>query len=143
MSTELGKREDLLPVANLNEPLPNLDDAQELPVDLCGSYWTPEDAGESKRLFFVEVKPQKVISATNPDELIYLDCAVFIENKDGEVQTVINGSRRLVGAIEQCIDSGRISKGSPISVTYMGKRKNKTNGFSSDNWSIKPLIIKL
>ena len=55
--------------------LPSLEDAQELPIDLCGNYWTPEHAGEFKKMFFVEIKPQKVLSATNPDELIDLDCA--------------------------------------------------------------------
>ena len=33
--------------------LPSLDDAQELPIDLCGNYWSPEQAGEFKKIFFV------------------------------------------------------------------------------------------
>ena len=32
--------------------LPSLDDAQELPIDLCGNYWSPEKAGEFKKIFF-------------------------------------------------------------------------------------------
>ena len=63
--------------------LPSLDDAQELPIDLCGNYWSPEKAGEFKKIFFVEIKPQKVLSATNPDELIDLDCAFFFRKKGG------------------------------------------------------------
>lgn len=31
--------------------LPSLEDAQELPIDLCGNYWTPEHAGEFKKMF--------------------------------------------------------------------------------------------
>ena len=59
--------------------LPSLEDAQELPIDLCGNYWTPEKPGEFRKMYFVEIKPQKVLSATSPDELIDLDCATFLE----------------------------------------------------------------
>lgn len=124
--------------------LPSLEDAQELPVDLCGNYWTPEHAGEFKKMFFVEIKPQKVLSATNTGELIDLDCATFLERtEDGVVQTVTNGSRRLVGILEQYIENGSLKSGVPLKITYMGKRKNKTNNFQSDNWSVKPLRINL
>lgn len=94
--------------------LPSLEDAQELPIDLCGNYWTPEHAGEFRKMFFVEIKPQRVLSATNPDELIDLDCATFLERtEDGTVQTVTNGSRRLVGILEQYIENGSLKTGTP------------------------------
>lgn len=124
--------------------LPSLKDAQELPIDLCGNYWTPEMTGEFKRMFFVEIKSQKVLSATGNGELIDLDCATFLEQtEDGTIQTVTNGSRRLVGILEQYVDNGLIRNGTPLKITYMGKRKNKTNTFQSDNWSVKPLRIDL
>lgn len=124
--------------------LPSLDDAEELPIDLCGNYWTPEMPGEFKKVFFAEIKPQKVLSASNPDELIDLDCAIFLEKlADGTIQTVTNGSRRLVGILEQYIGNGSIKRGMPLKITYMGKRKNKTNNFQSDNWSVRPLRINL
>ena len=119
--------------------LPSLEDAQELPIDLCGNYWTPEKPGEFRKMYFVEIKPQKVLSATSPDELIDLDCATFLEKSaDGT-----NGSRRLVGILEQYIENGSLKSGMPLKITYMGKRKNKTNNFQSDNWSVKPLRINL
>lgn len=124
--------------------LPSLDDAEELPIDLCGNYWTPEMPGEFKKVFFAEIKPQKVLSATNSDELIDLDCAIFVEKTtDGTLQTVTNGSRKLVGMLEQYIANGSLKSGVPLKITYMGKRKNKTNNFQSDNWSVKPLRINL
>lgn len=124
--------------------LPSLKDAEELPIDLCGNYWTPEVPGEFKRMFFVEIKPQKVLSATGNGELIDLDCATFLEQtEDGTIQTVTNGSRRLVGILEQYVDNGLIRNGTPLKITYMGKRKNKTNTYQSDNWSVKPLRIDL
>lgn len=149
MSKELALKEQEssfeIQAADLNKSdLPSLEDAQELPVDLCGNYWTPEYAGEFKKMFFVEIKPQKVLSATNPSELIDLDCATFLERSDdGIVQTVTNGSRRLVGILEQYIENGSLKSGVPLKITYMGKRKNKTNNFQSDNWSVKPLRINL
>lgn len=123
---------------------PSLKDAQELPIDLCGNYWTPEMPGEFKRMFFVEIKSQKVLSANNTGELIDLDCATFLEqSEDGTIQTVTNGSRRLVGILEQYVENGLIRNGTPLKITFMGKRKNKTNNFSSDSWSVRPLRIEL
>ena len=149
MSKELALKEQEssfeIQAADLStSDLPSLEDAQELPVDLCGNYWTPEPAGEFKKMFFVEIKPQKVLSATGTGELIDLDCATFLErSEDGIVQTVTNGSRRLVGILEQYIENGSLKSGVPLKITYMGKRKNKTNNFQSDNWSVKPLRINL
>ena len=124
--------------------LPSLEDAQELPIDLCGNYWTPEKPGEFRKMYFVEITPQKVWSATSTGEFIDLDCATFLEKSaDGTVQTVTNGSRRLVGILEQYIENGSLKSGMPLKITYMGKRKNKTNNLQSDNWSVKPLRINL
>lgn len=129
---------------DLSGKLPDLAVANEMPIDLCGNYWTPEKEGELKRLYFVEIKPQKVLSSTGTGEIIDLDCAVFLEQKpDGTVQTITNGSRRLVGVLESYVTQGYIGHGTPLQITYMGKRKNKSNNFSSDSWSIKPLIIQL
>lgn len=129
---------------DLSGGLPSLDDATELPYDLCGNYWTPEESGESKKVFFVEIKPQKVLSANGTGEILSLDCATFIEQtKDGSLQTITNGSRRLVGILEQYVDSGLIKNGTPLKIEYKGKRKNKTNSFSSDNWSVRPLVISI
>ena len=129
---------------DLSGNLPDLKDANEIHIDLCGNYWTPEKEGEMKRLYFVEIKPQKVLSSAGTGEIIDLDCAVFLEQKtDGTVQTVTNGSRRLVGVLESYVVQGYIGHGTPLQITYMGKRKNKSNNFSSDSWSIKPLMIRI
>jgi len=146
METNVVKREsNILNVmaVDLSQSLPDLSKANELPVDLSGNYWTPEVQGETKRLFFVEIKPQKVLSANGTGELIDLDCAVFLEQTANGVSTLINGSRRLVGVLEQYVDAGAIKQGTPLQITYNGKKRNKSNAFSSDNWSIKPLLIQI
>ncbi|WP_418894200.1 hypothetical protein [Limibacterium fermenti] len=143
---ESGTENDAFEVqkVDLKGDLPDLSKANEMPVDLCSDYWTPEAAGEMKRLYFVEIKPQKVSSANSSGEIIDLDCAVFLEQKpDGSVQTITNGSRRLVGVLESYAAQGMIGHGTPLQITYLGKRKNKSNNFSSDSWSIKPLIINI
>lgn len=142
----LRKNESSLDVqtVDLNSgDIPSLKDAQELPIDLCGNYWTPENPGEYKKVIFLEIKPQKVLSQST-GELIDLDCAVFAEqNENGDLVTVMNGSIRLVGTLQPYIESGTIKHGTLLKITFMGKRKNKTNSYSSDNWSIKPLRIDL
>lgn len=147
-TTEITKRtENALDVqtVDLNSGnLPNLNEADVLPVDLTGNYWTPEEEGEAKRLFFVEIKPQQVLSSSGTGEIIDLDCAVFLEQKeDKTVQTIINGSRRLVGVLESYMNQALIGYGTPLLITYLGKKRNKTNSFQSDNWSIKPLKISI
>lgn len=139
-----NQEEIYIPAVNINQELPPLSEATELPLDLCGNYWTPETEGESKRLFFVKIEPQKVLSADGSGMPIDLDCAFFLEQKeDGTVQTITNGSRRLVGILEQFVQSGFIKSGTPLKITYKGKKKNKTNNFTSDNWSVIPLLIKV
>ena len=123
--------------------LPDLEKADVMPVDLTGNYWTPEKDGESKRLFFVDIQPQKVLSSAGTGEIIDLDCAVFLEQNGNDIKTVTNGSRRLVGVLESYLVQGLIGQGTPLLITYLGKRRNKTNSFSSDNWSIKPLRISI
>jgi hypothetical protein len=126
-----------------NGKLPLLADATVVPISLNFSYWTPENKGDSKRAFFLEVRPEKV-QAVNADGETELDCAIFLEQlPDGTVQQIGNGSKRLVGPIMDAVDRGLIQKGVPLLITYLGKKKNKTNSFMSDDWSIKPLIINI
>ena len=128
---------------DLSKELPNLHvEAKELPIDLSSSYWTPEVSGENKRGFF-----QRIETATYVDEktceAIELPCIIFIAQDDkGNVTTVRNGSKRLVAAIEEAVKDGRISEGMPLSITFLGEEKNKTNGFKSARWSVRPLIVK-
>ena len=83
MKTDLANQENKsafeVAAFDLKSGLPNLNEANEMPVDLCGNYWSPEKEGESKRMFFVEIKQQKVLSANGNGEIIDLDCAAFLE----------------------------------------------------------------
>lgn len=117
----------------------DLTKAEAEPIEMSGEYWSPEKAGESKRLFFVQLIPQIVLDMQTgkPQELL---TAQFVENVNGELRTIRNGSRRLVGVFEQM--QNIIKPGDAFEITYQGKEKNKNNSFLSDTWSVKRLILK-
>lgn len=119
------------------EQLPDISKAQELPINLMSTYWTPEKEGETKNLFFSHVDDADLI---DPDtgEVKTLRTAFFYEPVNGEVNNIRNASKRLVGAIE----NNNIQRGTPLRITYLGKKKNVNNAFKSDDWSVKPLLLE-
>ncbi|RIV19749.1 hypothetical protein DYU11_22735 [Fibrisoma montanum] len=127
-----------------NNNLPDLESAHEMPLDFMSDYWTPENIGESKRVFFVKIDKSLVRDINDAEVVHELPCAFFLERTPkGEVRQIRNGSKRLVGALEVAYEQAMIQRGTPLLITYLGKKSNKTNSFKSDNWSIKPLVINV
>ncbi|MDY8137604.1 hypothetical protein [Aquimarina sp. 2201CG5-10] len=128
-------------LTNLDQ-LPNLHDAKLSPRELSSDYWTPEEQGEYKVGIIVEIKEETYISEETGEE-INLPCIIMLaQDSSGDFNTIRNGSKRLVGTIEDAINSGElIFNQTPVRVTYVGKSKNKTNSFKSDRWSVKPIIL--
>jgi len=127
-----------LSVVNLSGNLPDLSTAEAYPFDLMSDYWTPELPMESKRVFFDKISTRPVL-AQESDEIIDLECAFFIEQTKEGIKTISNGSKRLVGAIQ----ASQIQQGTPLLITFLGKKKNSTNNYKSDSWSVKPLRINI
>lgn len=130
-----------LQAVDLTKPLPNLSESEIIPIDLMADYWTPEKIGECRRLFFDKLQMRKV-QDMQTGAVIDLLCVYFVEKTegdDGAVKTISNGSKRLVGIFE----GGAYQRGTPFLITYLGKKKNKVNTFMSDQWSVKPLLIKI
>lgn len=127
---------------DLEGELPNLHtEAKPLPVDLSSTYWTPEEKGEEMRGFYQRIEESTYTNETTGEQ-IQLPCLILIaQNKDGNITTIRNGSKRLVASIEDAVNDGRLTAGTPILITYLGKERNKTNSFMSDRWSVKPLIV--
>jgi hypothetical protein len=117
---------------------PDLDNANVYPFDLMADYWTPESPGEIKNVLFDKLAMRSVVDQQT-NEPIDLECAYFFEEVNGEIKSVSNGSKRLVGAIE----ANKIHRGTPLRITYMGKKRNKSNSFHSDNWSVKVLRLNI
>lgn len=114
------------------DSIPSLDDYVPASVDLSGEYWTPEE-GEVRRLIFWSIEQRGVPDQKDPNLMVELPCCVFIDpQKDGKHRTVANGSKRLVAAFE---NSG-IEQGTPVQITYVGKKRNRTNANMSDHWSV-------
>lgn len=123
--------------------LPNLHQADTSPRELSSEYWTPEKEGEYKVGVILEVKDEVYVNEQTGEE-VNLPCAIILsQNEDLTFSTIRNGSKRLVATIEGAVSQGEIVPGkTPVKITFIGKAKNKTNGFLSDRWSVKPLIIK-
>tara|TARA_A100000164_G_scaffold380669_1_gene428971 strand:- start:29 stop:448 length:420 start_codon:yes stop_codon:yes gene_type:complete len=138
MQTENSTTEKSL--ANLNQ-LPNLHEAQVSQRELSSTYWTPENEGEYKVGVIFEIKEESY--EDQQGEVIKLPCIIMLsQEKDGSFNTIRNGSKRLVATIENAIESGEVAlRSTPVKVAYLGKQRNKTNAFSSDRWSVKPIIV--
>ncbi len=120
--------------------LPDLSTAVEMPLDLMSDYWTPENPGEYKLVFFDRIDVSQVLTQDDTPALIDLECAYFLEQDNkGEIKSIRNGSKRLVGALL----AQQVQRGTALKITYMGKKKNRSNAFKSDSWSIKPLILNI
>jgi hypothetical protein len=102
--------------------------------DLSQEYWTPNDVGEKRRMVFVEVNERTVLDQKTAEEIL-LPCVVFIQPINNESKTVVNGSKRLVAVFE----NNAMEAGTPVEITYKGKKKNRTNGNMSDDWSVVKL----
>lgn len=135
------------PVTIAINQLPDLSTAIEEPIELGYLYWSPVTIGEYKRGVVINIENsfyEKIDDKTNETTEIELPCVIFAEQKpDGTWIKISNGSKRLVAVIENCLKTGSIIAGkTPIQIKYTGKKKNSTNGFSSDTFEVKPLQLK-
>ena len=123
------------------QDIPNLEeDYEPNSVDLSSNYWTPETAGEKRRLIFWETALRSCQDHNNPEKQVELECAVFIQrDNEGGYRSVMNGSARLVALFE----NNQIAQGTPVEITYRGKQKNRTNSNMSDRWSVVTLGKKV
>ena len=120
------------------DDIPNLNDFVVDSADLSSEYWTPEQ-GEIRRLVFWGIELRQVPKHDNPNESVELDTAIFIEpDVDGNYSTVQNASKRLVAAFQ----NSSVEKGTPVQITYLGKKRNRTNQHLSDHWSVVTLRAK-
>jgi len=130
--------------ANLDvqKSLPDLSKSKKHFVPLNIDYWSPEEAGEEKLVYIHSIGGHEV-----PDletgEIKTLQCVMMIEKQKDTVKRFINASRVLVGNIQDAISRGEIvpkTTLTPVSITFLGSMKNRSNAFSSNRWQIVPLI---
>ena len=126
--------------------VPSLENAQPATVAIGSEYWTPENAGEKKKCFILGVEVQeyqKVDDKTGEViETVDLPCVVMaVPDGLGGYTQFGNGSKRLVGVVEEAEKKGAVIYGeTPLQITFTGKKRNKTNANMSDTWDVRPLI---
>jgi hypothetical protein len=122
--------------------LPNLHEAKLSFRELSSEYWTPENEGDYRVGVLLNIN-EEPYEDEKTGETVMLPCIIFLsQNQDGTFKTIKNGSKRLVATMESNLESGEIElETTPIRITFNGKKKNKTNGFNSDTWSVKPILL--
>lgn len=131
-----GSMTNQLKPIDMSGDVPDLADADEMPIDLNSEYWTPEKEGEHKLVFFDCVQQiEKIDEDTGETE--QARAVYFIEKVDGKLKRIYNQSIRLVSIFAE----NNIPAHTAFKITYLGKKKNKNNSFSSDHWSVTPLRV--
>jgi hypothetical protein len=121
--------------------LPDLSTAQVFPVDLVSEYFSPTTEGESIRCIFFKIDTATAADQQTGDP-IDLECVFFaVPDEKGNARIFRNGSRQLVGTIVDGLRQGRIATGSPLEITWKGKRKAKQGNKFYDSWSVVALIL--
>jgi hypothetical protein len=122
--------------------LPDLAQCKKHFVPLSVQYWSPQDEGEEK-LVYVHSVGMHDVPDLDTGEIKALECVMLIEKQGNIVMRYINAGRVLVGNIKDAIKRDEIIPGTtltPISITYVGKKKNRSNAHISNVWQIIPLI---
>lgn len=111
-----------------------LENANPIGLNLAATYWTPLNVGETKKLYFIEIK---IISSPNEEtgEAKELPTAVFVDPATKEV--LHQSSSRLVAIFQR----EKVQPLTPFQITYRGKVKNSTNQYSSDSWEVYHLQL--
>lgn len=136
---------DQIEASNISnaESLPSLDTAKRHFMSLETEYWTPEADGEEKRCWIFGIVPQE-FTDIDTAEIKLVDCVMLVEKQGEELKRFICASKILVASIKSAIASGVIitqSTLTPVSIIYLGERKNKNNAKKSKRWQITPLIV--
>ncbi|MBE0435967.1 MAG: hypothetical protein IBX56_09210 [Methylomicrobium sp.] len=125
--------------------LPNIQKNQAANVPLQVEYWSPQAEGESKRGWILGIEPQEVADIET-GELKLLESLLFVEETpDGKKSRLFNASRTLVANVKAAITRGEIVPASiltPVQITYLGVKKNRTNNYKSGKWEILPLVVQ-
>lgn len=124
---------------------PKLADAPASPISMAESYWSPENEGESK-VGFIKCIETKMMPDMETGEVKELECLVFIEEKpEGKgYESFISAARILVANVKDAIERGEIVPSTfltPVRITYLGQKKNRSNAFKSGRWDIRRLMV--
>lgn len=123
--------------------LPDLASQKQHFVPLSTEYWTPAQEGETKRVFVAGIDMHEVADLET-GEIKMLECVMLLEHQGDVLMRFISASKVLVGNIRDAITRGEIipmSTLTPVSIKFMGQKKNKSNAKLSNRWQILPLVV--
>lgn len=113
---------------------PELDGYEASSTNLAVEYWKPKEANECRRMVFVKIGEYSCLDQSN--EPVKIEVAYFVQNVGGKNRAIAQGSKRLVGVFE----NGNVATGTPVEITYLGKKQNATNSNVGDDWSVVELL---
>ena len=122
-----------------SDQLPDLSKARVVPAEISTEYWSPE-AGEEILCFYQGIETVPMPNIKDPEVKDDVPCAVMLTQlKDKSLKVFTNAQTRLVSALRDAQESGKIKVGTPLQITFKGKEKNKSNNMESGRWAINPL----
>ena len=123
--------------------LPSLVDAPKHFIPLSIEYWSPQAEGEEKLVYVAGVSFHDVPDMET-SEIRSVECVLLLEQQGDTLCRFISASRVLVGNIKDAIMRGDIlpmTTLTPVSITFMGQKKNRSNAKLSNRWKIVPIIV--
>lgn len=126
--------------------LPSLADAEVSPVSITATYLDVDELekGWSIRCFYggISERDHEVVDqASGEVEIKKLKSVMMItESEDGGMITYESAAAVLVSTLEEKEKQGLLTLyKSGFQLTFLGKKKNKTNSFSSARWDVRML----
>ena len=112
-------------------------------VSLTKRYMDTDEMPKGRiiRCLYAGVEGRKILDKeTGEEKTLY--CAIFVTLEDGRKVTYESASKPLVGVLQDGEMMGHIKPHqSWLEITYLGKKKNKTNAFSSAQWNVDVLEL--
>ena len=123
--------------------LPDLNQAEESVISFSPEYLDVDalEKGWSMRCFYLGIEEREQLDVAT-GESKNLRCVLLAAQEKEGVKVYESAARALVGTLEEKEKRGLITpKETALKITFLGKKKNKTNGFSSAKWDIRLLYI--
>ena len=123
--------------------LPDLNQAEESIISFSPEYLDVDalEKGWSIRCFYLGIEEREQLDAAT-GEAKNLRCVLLAAQEKEGIKVYESAARVLVGTLEEKEKRGLITpKETALKITFLGKKKNKTNGFSSAKWDIRLLYV--
>lgn len=143
--SELQAVEAAQPVALVVGNIPNLHEAEESVMSFTPEYLDVDEleSGRVFKCFYLGCEDREQVDKESGEAKTLTLVKIAEQNEDGSMQMWESAAAQLVGVLKDKEKSGQVVIGkTPLKITFKGKRRNKTNSFSSARWDVRPLVIR-